>query len=113
MDFAIASGYYAAQAVVAAKKAGDCSAAGLAGYEQSLRQSFVLRDLETARHIPRLMENPRLFTHYPQAVSRLLESVFTIGPQPSRRLVKTVWRGVRKDFLSIATLKDMWRMRKL
>ena len=113
MDFAIASGYYAAQAVLAAKKAGDCSAAGLAGYEQSLRQSFVLKDLETARHIPRIIENPRLFTHYPQAVSRLLESVFTIGPQPSRRLVKTLWRGVRKDFLNVATLKDAWQMRKL
>ena len=113
MDFAIASGYYAAQAVVAAKKAGDCSAAGLAGYEQSLRQSFVLKDLETARHIPRLIENPRLFTHYPQAVSRLVESVFTIGPQPSRRLVATLWRGVRKDFLNVATLKDLWQMRKL
>jgi len=113
MDFAIASGYHAAQAVVAAKRAGDCSAAGLAGYEQSLRQSFVLKDLETARHIPRIIENPRLFTHYPQAVSRLVESVFTIGPQPSRRLVSTLWRGIRKDFLNVATLKDLWQMRKL
>ena len=25
----------------------------------------------------------------------------------------TLWRGVRKDFLNVATLKDLWQMRKL
>jgi electron transfer flavoprotein-quinone oxidoreductase len=49
MDFAIASGYHAARAVVAAKKAGDTSAAGLAGYERALRDSFVLKDLWSLR----------------------------------------------------------------
>ena len=49
MDFAIASGYFAAEAVKAAKAAGDFSAAGLASYEAALRDSFVLKDLETAQ----------------------------------------------------------------
>jgi electron transfer flavoprotein-quinone oxidoreductase len=113
MDFAIASGYHAARAVVAAKKAGDTSAAGLAGYERALRDSFVLKDLETSRAIPRIVENPRLFTHYPRAVSKLAESVFTIGAQPSPRLAKTVWKGAHRDFLSLATLKDLWSLRKM
>ena len=65
MDFAIASGYYAARAILKAREAGDFSAAGLASYEASLRDSFVLKDLETARAIPAFMENERLFTHYP------------------------------------------------
>ena len=52
MDFAIATGYFAAEAVKAAKAAGDFSAAGLASYEASLRDSFVLSDLETARPYP-------------------------------------------------------------
>jgi electron transfer flavoprotein-quinone oxidoreductase len=113
MDFAIASGYHAARAVVATKKAGDTSVAGLARYERALRDSFVLKDLETSRAIPRIVENPRLFTHYPQAVSKLAESVFTIGPQPSPRLARTVWKGARRDFLSLATLKDLWSLRKM
>lgn len=113
MDFAVASGYFAAQAILKARQAGDFSAAGLASYEAALRDSFVLKDLETAREYPRFMENPRVFTHYPAAVSRLLESVFTVGPGPSERLMRTAWKGVRRDFLSTATLRDAWQARKL
>jgi electron transfer flavoprotein-quinone oxidoreductase len=114
MDFAIASGYYAAEAVKKAKAAGgDFSAAGLASYEASLRDSFVLKDLETARAIPGFMENPRLFTHYPEAVSRLLESVYTVNDQPQAGLFKTVWKGARRDFMNLATIKDAWSMRKI
>ena len=113
MDFAIASGYFAAEAVKKAKKAGDFSAAGLARYEASLRDSFVLKDLETARAIPGFMENPRLFTHYPRAVSRLLESIYTVDERPQAGLVKKAWRGARRDFLNVATVKDAWSMRKI
>ncbi len=113
MDFAIASGFYAARAVADAKNRGDCSAAGLAQYEQSLRSSFVLKDLETAKEIPHIMENPRLFTHYPQAVSGLLEKLYTIGPHPSQKLSSTVIGGVRKDFMNARTLKELLAMRKI
>jgi len=113
MDFAVASGYYVAEAVKKARAAGDYSAAGLASYEASLRDSFVLRDLETAKSIPSVMENPRLFTHYPQAVGRLLESVYTIDEQPQSGLVKKAWKGARRDFLNLATFKDAWSMRKI
>jgi electron transfer flavoprotein-quinone oxidoreductase len=113
MDFALASGYHAAEAVKAARAAGDFTAAGLAGYERALRESFVLKDLETARAIPSFMENPRLFTHYPEAVSRLMESVYTVGEQPQRGLFKTAWKGVRRDFLNVATIRDAWSMRKI
>jgi electron transfer flavoprotein-quinone oxidoreductase len=113
MDFAIASGYYAAEAVKKAKAAGDFTAVGLASYEASLRDSFVLKDLKTARAIPGFMENPRLFTHYPQAISQLMESVYTVGEQPQAGLFKTVWRGAKKSFMNVATIKDAWSMRKI
>jgi len=113
MDFAIASGYFAAEAVKAAKAAGDFSAAGLASYEQALRDSFVLKDLETARAIPGVMENPRLFTHYPDAVGRLLESIWTVDDEPQAGHVKKAWKAARRDFMSLATVKDAWSMRKI
>ena len=113
MDFAIASGYFAAEAVKKAKAAGDFSAAGLASYEASLRDSFVLKDLETARAIPRFMENPRLFTHYPRAVSQLLESIYTIDERPQAGLFKKAWKGARRDFMNVATVKDAWSARKI
>jgi electron transfer flavoprotein-quinone oxidoreductase len=113
MDFAIASGFFAAEAVKAAKAAGDFSAAGLASYEQSLRDSFVLRDLETAKAIPGVMENPRLFTHYPDAVGRLLESIWTVDDEPQAGHVKKAWKAARSDFMNLATLRDAWSMRKI
>ncbi len=113
MDFAIASGYHAAAAVLAARKAGDFSAAGLASYEGSLRDSFVLKDLETARHIPAFMENPRLFTHYPDAVGRLMASVYTLGASPQKGLCRTAWKAVKRDFLNLATFRDAWSARKI
>jgi electron transfer flavoprotein-quinone oxidoreductase len=85
----------------------------LAQYEQSLKSSFVLKDLETARDIPHIIENPRIFSHYPQAVSRLMEQVFTIGPGPAKKLSSTAIRGVRKDFLDVTTVKELLGMRKI
>jgi electron transfer flavoprotein-quinone oxidoreductase len=113
MDFAIASGYHAAQTVVDAIKRKDTSAAGLAGYESRMRRSFVLRDLETTKAIPQFMENPRLFSHYPDAVCRLLTDLYTVGPDPARTISGRVFRAIRRDFLSTATLKDLWSMRKV
>jgi electron transfer flavoprotein-quinone oxidoreductase len=113
MDLAIGSGYHAAQTVVAARKAGDTSATGLAGYERRLRESFVLRDLETGRSAPKIMENTRLFTHYPRALSSLLADVYTVGPGHQRRLSSRVLGAARREFLSVATLKDLWPMRKI
>ncbi len=113
MDFAIASGYYAGRAVLEARSRKDFSAASLSRYAELMRDSFVLKDLETARHIPRIMENPRLFQHYPAAVSRLLEEIFSIGPQPARRLAKVARTRIVKDFVNLATLKDIWAMRKI
>jgi electron transfer flavoprotein-quinone oxidoreductase len=113
MDFAIASGYHAAQAILKAKAAGNYSAAGLASYEAALRDSFVLKDLEAARTYPQFMETPRLFKDYPTAVSRLFEDVFSIGPGPTPPLMKKAWKGVKRDFLKTATVKDAWQARKL
>jgi electron transfer flavoprotein-quinone oxidoreductase len=113
MDFAIASGYYAARAVADAKAAGDLSAAGLSRYEASLRASFVLKDLQTARDIPHLMANPRLFAHYPQAINRLLEEVFTVGSAPQPKVSSLVTKGVRRDFLDLRTLKELYELRKM
>ncbi len=113
MDFAIASGYYAARAVGEAKAAGDLSAAGLSRYDAALRSSFVLKDLETAREIPHLIENPRFFSHYPKAISRLMEQVFTVGPGPQPKVSSVVMRNVRKDFLNLTTIKEILNLRKM
>ena len=113
MDFAIASGYHAAQTAIEATKARDTSGAALASYEARLRHSFVLRDLETSKAVPHFMKNPRLFAHYPNAVSRLLADLYTVGSEPATKISSRMFRGLRRDFLSVATIKDLWSLRNI
>ncbi|HMK91544.1 MAG TPA: FAD-dependent oxidoreductase, partial [Thermoleophilia bacterium] len=112
MDLAIASGWAAARAALAARAAADSSAATLSVYERFLRESFVMGAMEAGRHVPAAIENQRIFTEYPGAVGRLLEGFFAID-DTSSTLLKTGWKGARKEFLKVATLKDLWSLRKV
>ena len=64
MEYALASGYFAARAVIEAKKAGRYDAATLSAYQKTLEDSFVLKDFQTFKDTPRVLSNPHLFGHY-------------------------------------------------
>ena len=91
MDFAIAAGQIAGQSAAAALEAGDTSAAGLAGYQRALEQSFVLQDLKTLRKFPHFMETtPRLFTEYPKLARDAMRALFLSGGTPVQPLRKSL-----------------------
>lgn len=104
MEFAIASGVMAAQAVKQARERNDFSAASLACYQQLLEQSFVMQDFKTFRNAPHFLDNSRLFGFYPQFVGEMLEDLFTIGEGPKAKLSDTV-----RKHLSFG---EAWRMAK-
>jgi electron transfer flavoprotein-quinone oxidoreductase len=112
MDFAIASGYHAAQAVIEAKRAHDFTATGLGSYERRLRRSFVLRDLKTYRSVPKAAQNERLYTCYPSAISNFLAEIYTIGPEPAERISPRVFRAARQSLLNVCMLRDAMSLRK-
>jgi len=60
MEFAIASGVLAARAISSATKKKDFSSQSLAEYETLLKNSFVLKDMETFKKAPHFLDNPRL-----------------------------------------------------
>jgi electron transfer flavoprotein-quinone oxidoreductase len=107
MDFALASGAMAAQTILHARKAGDFSAATLAHYDRLLRESFVIRDLETFKGLPGFLENPRLFKVYPQLAMRLLEDLFWIGERPKEKFSRTVVRTMRAGLPGMSAIKDI------
>ncbi len=85
VNFAMASGMYAAEAAVEALRAGDVSAAGLAGYERRLRSTFVLRDHHRLRRAPELVLSDREQHLYPKMVTGVVERMFrSTTPRPSR-----------------------------
>ena len=113
MEFAIASGALAAEVADEALAKDDTSAAFLSLYEKKLRESFVLRDMETFRHSRKVLENPRFFTVYPKFARELLEELFSVGDGPKAPLCKTARRVARKHVLKWAGLKDFLSLRRM
>jgi len=113
MEFAMASGYMAAQTVKKAKKKGDYTATTLAHYQTLLKESFVLQDMETFRNSLEVLENPRMANTYPQRLCRVMEEIFWVGEGPKERTSSTVWKEAKKGLFSFATLRDLWKLRRI
>jgi electron transfer flavoprotein-quinone oxidoreductase len=113
LDFALASGVMAARALIRAREQGDFSAASLAYYERLLQDSFVWKDLQTFRHMPEFLANPRLQDFYPPVICDLLEQILWIGEEPKEKLSATILRTARQRLLRADVLKDLLGMRKI
>jgi electron transfer flavoprotein-quinone oxidoreductase len=113
MEYAVASGVMAAEAIKEAKKKGDFSARSLAHYEDLLRNSFLLKELETFRHVLSVLKNPRWFNHYPQAICELYEKLMRIDENPKPRLFSTAYGELRKSILNLQGIKDILSLRRI
>ncbi|NPD30358.1 FAD-dependent oxidoreductase [Eggerthellaceae bacterium zg-1084] len=97
MDFAVASGRMAAEAVVEAIGRGDTSKAGLAGYRARMEASFVMRDLRTFSNWPATMEGwDTLFSDYPTMVREAMNALFVVDGTPQERLMRRMMPIFRK-----------------
>jgi electron transfer flavoprotein-quinone oxidoreductase len=99
-NFAVASGVAAAETIMRAKQKGDFSADSLAYYQELLKQSFVLKDLKTFSKAPRFLENPRIYTTYPELACNLAERFLTSDGQPRKRAWQLL-REAKKGKISI------------
>lgn len=104
MEYALASGYFAAKAVLEAKEAGNFSIDALAVYKKLLEDSFVLQDFRNFQETPSVFSNPRFFDHYPELVGNLMKDIYAIPAGPKERIYRTLKKHV--------TLGDMWRFLK-
>ncbi len=90
VNFAMASGIYAGEAAAEALAAGDPSAAGLAGYERRLEDTFVLRDHRKLRRAPGLVLSDRVQHLYPEMIANTVERMFRVdnpAPKPGLRAI--------------------------
>jgi len=112
MEYALASGFFAAKAAILAKGKGDFSAGTLAVYRTLLEESFVLKDFRTFRETPGVLRNPRIFSHYPEMAGRILRDIYAVGDRPKDGLYTTMRRYLGFGELW-AILKDMREVRKI
>ncbi len=110
MDFAIASGAAAAKAVLAARSANDFSKQKLGIYQQFLKDSFVMRDLEAYRGAPHFLEIQRMFKAYPQFAAGLVSKIFTVDGSPPEHLLGKALGHIKKSGIGWAQLAgDGWK----
>jgi electron transfer flavoprotein-quinone oxidoreductase len=106
VNFAMASGMYAGRAGVEALRSGDVSAAGLAGYERRLNETFVLRDHRKLRRAPELVLSDRVQHVYPELITSVVERMFRVDnptPKPGLRRIVAQERkrlGIRRRDLA-------------
>ncbi len=104
MEFALASGYFAAQTVMKAKEAGHYDASTLSMYKRLLEDSFVLKDLTNFQETPAVVGNPRFFNHYPALIGAIMKDIYSIPAGAKKRLYPTI----RKHL----TLSELWGLFK-
>lgn len=102
MEYALASGYYAAQTVLQVREAGRFSAADLAVYERFLNDSFVLQEFRNFREAPHVLANPRFFNYYPEAVGNIFRDIYRVPAAAKDRLYPTIRRH--------ASWKELWAL---
>lgn len=114
MEFAVASGIIAAETIVQAKEREDYSEASLRFYETKLKETFVLKDLETFKDMPQYLDNESLFAFYPRSFPNLLEKVMWFDRGPKERMGKTLWKDIKSSgMVSLKRLKDIYGIRKI
>jgi len=104
MEYAMASGTFAAKAVIQAKAAGRFDAATLSIYQKLLEESFVLKDFRTFQETPKVLSNPHLFGYYPELVGNLLRDLYTVPAGPKSPIFTTLRQHL--------TLSQLWTMLK-
>jgi len=113
MEYAMVSGVLAGRAIKRAKEKNDFSASSLAYYEKLLNESFIIKEMNHFKNTLSILENKRLFSKYPQAISNLFEKVMRVDECPKEGLYKTISEVVKKEFFNLETLKDLLQLRKI
>jgi len=108
VHYAMHSGLLAAETALEALQRGDAGAAVLRGYERRLAASYVMRNLRTFRHVPALLTNPRMFTHYPDALCRIAEDFFRADAAGHAKLLPLLRRHLLRPVGLRAALRDGW-----
>ncbi len=89
MDLAIAAGEAAARTVLSAMQSNDFSKQGLAQYHQHL-ENGPMRDMRMYQRLPAFLDNPRMFTRYPEMMVGVARDLFTVdgsAPVPMRKKI--------------------------
>lgn len=103
MEYAMASGYYAAKATLDACHAQDYSAKTLSVYERMICESFVGKDFENFKEAPAVLNHPYIFEEMPKLACNVFGDLFAV---PADTEKPRIWPTVRK-YLTFGELRKL------
>lgn len=106
VDFAVYSGYLAAQAIAEARSSNDLHSGDLAAYEEKLNQSFVARELHRHSAIQKIMKKRSSFDAYPHIMVDAARLLYEFG-ETSPKLLEAVRRSTKGRRSALGLLDDM------
>ncbi|NLV21759.1 MAG: FAD-dependent oxidoreductase [Syntrophomonadaceae bacterium] len=112
MEYAMATGYYAAQAAIKAKEAGSYGSDTLAVYEKLLNDSFVMKDFKNFKDAPHALDNPRFFNRYPQLAGDIMRDLYAVPNGSKERIYPTMMKYIKFGEMW-AFFKDFRGVRKI
>ncbi len=112
-NLAMASGLFAAETIIEAKKKDDFSRNGLKAYFQKLEESFVLKDLKKYRQVEVWAhKNNKFFKEYPDLMLEVLKDYFTVSETPKAHIQQAIVKKLRTRLKPLRTLVELNQFRK-
>jgi electron transfer flavoprotein-quinone oxidoreductase len=103
VDFAVHSGFLAAQAMAEAR---DDGSASLASYEEKLNRSFVMKEMRKHGAIQKMMRKERIFEAYPRILVDAAKSLYEFD-ESSPKLLEAGRRSIKGRRSTIGVLSDL------
>ncbi len=107
VDLAIASGMAAAGAASSALRQGRYDAGCLAAYDDTLRQSGLLGEMETFSRTPKYLQNSRLYDLYPRLLCDIAERVYRVDGMGKERILDVALEESKGRLPLFRTMLDL------
>lgn len=85
MDYAMRSGILGAETIVKAKERGDFSSQTMKEYKKSLKESYVMKDINNFQDAFHMLHNPEMFKDVPNLICDFGRKFFTIDSEPTKK----------------------------
>ena len=108
-NMAMCSGRFAAETIAEALGKGDFTSAGLGGYVDRLKDSYVMKDMKKYRRFNGFrLENHEIFTVLPGLAAHAAREMLTVDGTPKKEKQKAIWGRIREKFPLLKLAKLVW-----
>jgi electron transfer flavoprotein-quinone oxidoreductase len=112
-NLAMASGVFAAEAIIEAKRKRGFSCEILSSYEKKVQKSFIIEDMKKFRNFPVLGEEcPELLSKYPEVFAEIITDYFTVGEKSKKNIEHEVIKKFKKKLGTLKFSRNMLSVAK-